>query len=261
MSQSKGLHSIKNKLTKQIQQEPQKVAVKNTINWGAIVRVVCVFIVSFVVCYFSVQYLLTSVVKLPKIKLNYRVGPNTPNLQIPFSQTLKKLSSLLPQKKYDYFQLKRPFIDAEIVREALDKKDKMILLVDIRSAEEYKNAHIKTAMSAPAYTNSRNVYGSIAPKGDIRQEISKSYKGKQLVVIYGYKPESDIVRDVYENLSQLFPVRILGISFYEWKNNFYSWVPGAEFGGINMDTYIEPVVNILPNQSGSEMSMPAVGNE
>lgn len=200
-------------------------------NW---IRIIGIFFLSFVVCFFFSKYLFTWALNQPKTK-----KMDFSKMQIKGVQIIQILSQLIPKEQYDYYQTKRQFIDPVLIKEALDKKDTNVLLVDIRSLGEYKSAHIKTAISAPAYTNGQNVYGTLTSKNAIRSAIGAHLSGKKLVVIYGYKPDSDISQDVYENIKQSFSVRVMGISWNDWKNNFYSWLPNAEKQNFNINTYLD----------------------
>lgn len=221
----------------------QEYVVKNTIHWREIARAIGIFLFSFFICFFFTKYLFswfTNQSKKTEItKIEPKTKPISSSLVTSFSQAVKTVSALLPKSQYDYYQTKRQFIDPILIKEALDKKDPNILIVDIRSTQEYKSAHIKTAISAPSYTNSQDVYESLTQKEDIRTEIGKYIKGKRLVVIYGYTPNSDISQDVYENLKQIFPVRVMGISWYEWRSNFYSWMPSSGLNNFSINNYLE----------------------
>lgn len=219
----------------------------STLNLIEIGRAIGIFLLSFTLCFIFAKYLFSWLNSQPrkknetaKVQINL-VQQSSSSLLTVFSEKLQSLKSLLPEKKYDYYQTKRQFIDPVLIKEAIDKKDSQTLIVDIRSTQEYKSAHIKSAINVPAYTNSQDVYGTLTQKNLLRMEIGKKIAGKKLVVIYGYKSDADITQDVYEDLKQVFAVKVFGISWNDWKNNFYSWLPNAEKQSFKVEDYMEGI--------------------
>lgn len=155
-------------------------------------------------------------------------------------KTIAKIISKITKPRYNYFESKQPMIDPVMVKELIDSTEKDYLIVDIRSSMEYKWSHIKGAINMPAYEDPNNVYQTQNKLNDVYKKISKKFAGKKLVIIYGYRPDSDITEKVFEYLKKYkYPVRILSIPWYDWLHNFANWMPGIQTGGFDNSKYIE----------------------
>lgn len=102
------------------------------------------------------------------------------------------------------------------------------ILVDLRSAEEYKIAHITGAINIPAYKDKdTSDYGAV---DRIVSEFGKLSKEKDIVV-YCYSVPCMTGRKIGNILAKkgVF-VKHLGIGWNEWKNDWKSWNHEHEWG-------------------------------
>lgn len=180
------------------------------------------------VLYFTGSFILTCLI----ISFIYTQGKKT---------TTVIMSLFKPHKKtYNYNYTGRTHIDPALVKEILDAKKTDVSIFDIRSRAEYKSAHIKSAVNLPAYTDFKKVYETQTDKNTVFKEVKKSIQGKRLVILYGYSPSADTTLDMADFLKkQGVPVRVLSISWNEWRNNFYNWLPNAEKQSFIINTYLE----------------------
>lgn len=152
------------------------------------------------------------------------------------------------KQTYNYYHTTRTLIDPALVKEILDAKKADVTILDIRSRDEYKRAHIKSARNMSAYTDFKRVYETQTDKNKAFKGVEKSIRGKRLVILYGYSPSADTTLDMVDFLKkQGVPVRVLSISWNEWRNNFYNWLPNAEKQNFVINTYLEgdEVINAI----------------
>lgn len=159
---------------------------------------------------------------------------------------LNKLTRSLPvifsRKKYNYFQSKRDHIDPAMVKELIDEKNSEFIILDIRSSTEYKQSHIKGALSLPSYEDFQKSYQTQTDKEAVLRKIIKQLYRKRLIILYGNSPISDMTYDMFDFLRQKnLPVRIMAVSWNEWKSGSVNWLPGGESIGADMNRYIEPI--------------------
>lgn len=183
-------------------------------------KTIKVFLFSFVIAYFIVLGLFT----LTNKKI----------------ETIEEFISKIIKPKYDFYESKKPTVDPVMVKELIDSTEKDYVIVDIRSAMEYKWSHMKGAINIPAYTDPNNVYQTQNKLGDVYKKVSKIFARKKLIIIYGYSSDSDINDKVYEFFKKNnLPVRIMSISWYEWSHNFAEWMPGIHAGSFDSGKYVE----------------------
>ena len=155
-------------------------------------------------------------------------------------KTITEIILKITKPRYNYFESKKPMIDPVMVKELIDSTEKDYVIVDIRSSMEYKWSHMKGAINMPAYADPNNVYQTQNKLDDVYKKVSKKLTGKKLVIVYGYRPESDITDKAFEYLKKYkYPVRVLSISWYDWLHNFATWMPGIQAGGFDNSRYIE----------------------
>ncbi len=107
------------------------------------------------------------------------------------------------------------------LRKKMEKGDMTYTLVDLRSAEEYKIAHITGAINIPAYKDKdTSDYESV---DRIVSEFEKLSEDNDIVV-YCYSIPCMTGRKIGNLLAKkgIF-VKHLGIGWNEWKNDWTSW--------------------------------------
>lgn len=212
-----------------------------SVNW----KILVIFLVSFVVTYFVVLGAFQLVRQKTKTKNQSKQTLNN---------TIKNIFLKITKPKYNYYESKKPTIDPVMVKELIDSTEKDYVIVDIRSSMEYKWNHMKGAINMPAYENPNNVYQTQTKLDDVYKKVSKKFAGKKLVIVYSYRPESDMTDKVFEYFKKYkYPVRVLSITWYDWLHNFASWMPGIQAGGFDNSKYIEgnnnlsqPVQPVVP---------------
>lgn len=211
--------------------------IKSELNIGNLLQFIFVFIVAFIVSFLT-------------IKIVFDLSKNI------------NIGKLLKQRKSKVVfteNINNTYIDPLLLVSYIDNKKNDYLLIDIRSTVEYQAGHIKGAVNGPLYQDSVRVYDSLIKKEDWYRDINKSMLGKKSIIIYGYRADADLILDAANFLKNYLPVKILAVGFYDWKNNFYQWWPGADLGGINMSKYIEPNIEVLPIQpAGGNAPIPPV---
>lgn len=157
-------------------------------------------------------------------------------------ETITKIISKVVKPKYNYFESKKPTIDPVMVKELIDSKEKAYLIIDIRSEKEYEQSHIKGAINIPSYKDASNVYQSLTNYSTEINRFRKAFFGKKLVIIYGYHPEADVTKDAENILKKMGLItRVMNVSWYEWRSNFYSWMPSGALINFSINNYLEGV--------------------
>jgi hypothetical protein len=114
------------------------------------------------------------------------------------------------------------------------------LLVDTRSMAEFQIGHIKGAKNAPLYSDYQKIDKTNVKLSDFFNNIKKINIGNKPVVLYGYFSRAQILLDSAQYLSQNgTPTQLLSVSWYEFKNNPFSWLPGNDQGTIEINKYLE----------------------
>lgn len=156
------------------------------------------------------------------------------------SKTITQIISKAIKPKYNYYESKKSTIDPVMVKELIDSSEKSYIIIDIRSAGEYKQKHIKGAINIPSYSDPKNIYQSLTNKSQEFNKQSKKLTGKKLVIVYSYHPEADITYDMVDFFKKMgISVRVLNISWYEWASNFYSWMPSGALANFSINNYLE----------------------
>ena len=81
--------------------------------------------------------------------------------------------------------------DPVMVKELIDSTEKSYIIIDIRSASEYRQSHIKGAINIPSYTNPDNVYQSLTNKNQEFNKQSNKLTNKKMINLNGYNTEAD----------------------------------------------------------------------
>lgn len=110
-----------------------------------------------------------------------------------------------------------------------------VVLVDLRSPEEYEAAHITGAISIPAYaTPDKSDYGSVERIVDSFREISEDKE----IIVYCYSMPCMTGRKIGKMLADHdIYVKHLGIGWQEWRYYWNLWNHDGETQ-VNSDDYI-----------------------
>lgn len=209
-----------------------RVIVDKKIDWVGLISIVSVFLIAFIITFFAVKAVYQQIKqsKIKKIKIK----------KINFSGNEELL-----------------YLDPVLLKTYIDQTDKNYALIDIRSPIEYQSGHIVGAVNVPLYTDYQHVYESSVKKDAWLKQARKAVSGKKIIIVYGYSTISDLLLVTINDLRKAgWPIKILGVDWNDWQNNFYQWMPGAAFGGIDNSRYIDkditgappvpPAVNIAP---------------
>ena len=123
--------------------------------------------------------------------------------------------------------------------EAVKKQKSDIIFLDIRSAQEYKKAHVKHAVSMPFYTFENNIIKYTDVQITSKQiTIDKS----KLIVVYG--PSTSFQRQ-QEVLSQLkkngYTAQLLAVGWNELRHFQNIWVPEGLWGKVDITSFIDEI--------------------
>lgn len=207
------------KKTQSVQQTHHITVVKESnVNWSKIYRLIKITLVS---C--GVTMLLTiAIAILPKKKPI-----------ILFDQKPKQIIEFKQYSNIYYF-------DPSNLINGYDEEDRGYLLVDTRSNEEFELGHIKNSVNVPLYTDYRQISKTKIKLSDFINQIRKINKKNRTIVLYGYYARAQILLDAVQFLGQNgISGQALSISWYEFKNNPASWMPGNDLGLFDVNQYIE----------------------
>lgn len=189
---------------------------------------------------FILSSLVTYLIVLGIYRLTSRKTTTNNKTKSTLSVKMKETISAILKPRYNYYESKKVTIDPVMVKELIDSTEKSYVIVDIRSAGEYKKSHIKNAINVPAYQNAKNVYQSLTNKNQELNREKNKILGKKLIIVYGYHPEADITDDMVSYLKKIgLPVRVLNVSWYEWRSNFYSWMPSEALQDFSINKYLQ----------------------
>jgi rhodanese-related sulfurtransferase len=160
-----------------------------------------------------------------------------------FRQTVRNVASWGTDKKDIGVRGNETYltIDPVLVKEYMETNNDTYILVDVRSDAEYRSGHIKRAVSIPLYTDFRRPYGSAVKLDGWEKELRKQTAGKREIVVYGYRPDADIIHIAVDAVrKKSMPVKILSVGYGDWVGGFPQWMPGHEiYGSFNINDYIE----------------------
>ena len=191
--------------TQKIVVKPE-IITKQIINWKIILLIVGIFFVSILI--------ITKLVSLWRVRLflNY----------VQMSQKI--------------------YLDPLTLKEKIDQKTKNYILVDIRSQDEYQRGHIKTAVNIPAYKLVDNIEKTRTSANEIINQYKKLNPSNKELIIYGYLPGADIVKEVaILFMERGYFVKMLAVGWQDWRGSYTRWNPAADIMGMDIGQYVEPV--------------------
>ena len=123
------------------------------------------------------------------------------------------------------------------LRKAMDKGDDSFILVDVRSAQEYEQEHIKGAINIPAYeTPDKSAYGDVERIVNAFSELPEDRD----IIVYCYSIPCMSGRKIGNMLAENgIYVKQLGIGWNEWKYYWELWNHEHEWVKTNVDNYVE----------------------
>lgn len=121
--------------------------------------------------------------------------------------------------------------------EAVKKRDTNIVIIDTRSLEEYKKAHVKTAVSTPMYSFQ---YETIV-YNDINTVIkTMKINSSKLIVVYGpstsFQQQQTVVSELKKNG---YNAQLLAVGWNELRHFQNLWLPEPLWGKLDVSTIIE----------------------
>ncbi len=127
-------------------------------------------------------------------------------------------------------------VSPHTLRKGMDKGDSKYLLVDLRSAQEYENAHIAGAVSIPAYSDpNTSAYGDV----DRIVNAFRALPQDRETVVYCYSIPCMTGRKIGQMLAEHgIYVKHLGIGWNEWRYAWNSWNHEGEWAKTNPQDYI-----------------------
>lgn len=118
------------------------------------------------------------------------------------------------------------------------RQNRDVLIVDLRSKEDFKLGHIRYAVNVPV-TNASKKYPSEELIKIAIQEI-KEKATKKSVVVYGHFQGSTYAHEVVESLrKQRVNASLLAIGWNEWYHFRNLWLPESQWSSIDMDVYVQ----------------------
>lgn len=110
------------------------------------------------------------------------------------------------------------------LRKKLTKGESSVVLVDLRSQEEYETAHIITAVNVPAYKNpNESAYSDVERIVNSFTELRAENPDKDIVV-YCYSTPCMTGRTIGKMLAEHdIYVKHLGIGWNDWKYDWDMW--------------------------------------
>jgi rhodanese-related sulfurtransferase len=136
------------------------------------------------------------------------------------------------------------------IRKDMDKGKNNVILVDLRSQEEYEREHVIGAVNIPAYKDPfTSAYGDVER---IVGEFSKLDKSKEIIV-YCYSIPCMTGRKIGKMLADHdIYVKHLGIGWNEWRYSWEQWNHEHEWAVTNVEGYVV---------SGSEPGTPKLNED
>lgn len=111
-----------------------------------------------------------------------------------------------------------------------------VLIVDVRSAKEYKAGHLMGAINYPFYTSLNNVSDSGVDAAGFARTVSSHVKDKQQVIVYGYSMNAQSATDAVSMLrTRRVPAERLGVGWNEWYHFKAFWVPEGAWNSVDVD--------------------------
>ncbi len=119
----------------------------------------------------------------------------------------------------------------------IKENNKDYALIDVRSAKEFNEGHIKTAVSVPVYnTNLIDKNGKLN-MGEIKSQINNLTKGKKMIVVYGRTQFSNYPSQIAAKLGK--KGQALGVGWNEFAHFKTLWVPESMWDTVDIQNYIQ----------------------
>lgn len=129
-------------------------------------------------------------------------------------------------------------MDPVVLLGMIKKNSSDYVLIDVRSANEFNQGHIKTAISIPVYgTKFLRADGSIDKKG-LKEAFAKSIKNKKQIVLYGQSQYSAYPEVIIKAL-KLKNAQVLSVGWNEWMHFKNLWIPESEWNRIDINNYVQ----------------------
>lgn len=107
--------------------------------------------------------------------------------------------------------------DPLLLASKLKKGDKDIIVVDIRSKEDYEKGHIVTAVNLPVFGTGLMSESGNLDEARIEKAISEITKEGQIIILYGQNAYSTTPTAIAQLLIDQYPdIKPLAIGFDEW---------------------------------------------
>lgn len=128
--------------------------------------------------------------------------------------------------------------DPVILLSLIMKNNPEYVLIDVRSAVEFDEGHIKTAVSVPVYgTKFLRADGSIDKSG-LKDAFKNAVKGKKKIILYGQSQYSTYPETVVKALG-LRNAEVLSVGWNEWMHFKNLWLPEDQWNKINIRDYVQ----------------------
>lgn len=122
----------------------------------------------------------------------------------------------------------------------IKKNDQTYVLVDLRSAKEFDEGHIKTAVSIPILGTEYLAANGEVKDGKVKEVFTDKTRNKSLVILYGQTQFSTYPESVAKVLDQSGrKVKVLKIGWNEWAHFTNMWVPESLWNTFVIDPYIQ----------------------
>lgn len=121
------------------------------------------------------------------------------------------------------------------------KKNKMeLVLIDIRSKEEYKKGHIKKAFNLPVVEEKKNQDGFGIDENKLLYDLNKLASKSTTVIIYGQTSYSELPYFITEKLLRKgYILKILSVGWNEWYHFSNFWIPEKDWNKVNINDFVE----------------------
>lgn len=131
--------------------------------------------------------------------------------------------------------------DPMVLLRLIQENNSEYVVIDLRTAKEYENGHIKSAVSLPIYgTDIISDIGEIKNTSGLKNRLSNISKNKKIVILYGQTAYSSYVEQIAKYLDGgAGKVRVLGIGWNEWAHFKNIWIPEADWNSTNIQDFIQ----------------------
>jgi len=165
-------------------------------------------------------------------------------LIIAISNLLKNMKNKNPiklkKRKIEFTTNNIYYFDPVYLVKDLENNNLSYVLIDTRSEDEYKTGHIRESINIPLYKDYSDIEKTKVRLTDFRKNVVKNNPKNKIVVLYGYYAGSEFLHDgaMYLYKSGI-KTQVLSVSWYEFKNNPFLWMPGNDLGTVSIEKYLE----------------------